>query len=114
MIRSSDMLVTFNKLMLFVVIFLFVVTISMGVYITSKPEKVGVSLSPNENCVDGDGVNYDLRGTTKMFIDGSENSYYDYCSSDNTKVVEYYCSANKIEKVSYACLNGCYNGACIS
>ena len=62
-----------------------------------------------------DGKNYNTQGTiTVGTITAS-----DHCTADGKYVYEYFCSSNTADNrgydfVSYACPNGCSNGACIA
>jgi len=65
-------------------------------------------------CTDSDGgKNYILKGTTTK----ETNIVTDYCLATGIKLVEYYCSAGRINSITYDCSKVgkvCQNGACIN
>jgi hypothetical protein len=68
-------------------------------------------------CVDSEGVDYDLAGSITYIIDmntGRKNTLWDKCTS-TTDLMEYICipERNDWGANTHTCPNGCSNGACV-
>ena len=91
------------------------------VYNFDKQDFVSGSTSnstSNSTCIDSDGgLNYNVSSyITAHNFTGVYNAS-DYCRSNNTQLVEYYCDPNVASLGAYSaynCPNGCSNGACLS
>jgi hypothetical protein len=78
--------------------------------------KDGACVHPNKGCTDSDGgLNYYTRGIINgPGKDRERNPPADYCWKDGTGVMEGYCTPEGyVDFSSYACSNGCKNGACV-
>ncbi|MDI6721101.1 MAG: hypothetical protein QMD85_01830, partial [Candidatus Aenigmarchaeota archaeon] len=64
-----------------------------------------------DSCVDTDGNDYFVKGTSRGTLEGTHYSFEDLCSGDMLK--EFYCKSNKIIAYLYQCPNGCSKGACV-
>lgn len=105
------------------ILYKFGLTNGTGYFGKSTREKLnklyGCSSSNNENenenenevsCTDSDGgKNYYVKGSVS--ISNSTGIAADYCEN-TTSLKESYCSNNQTAWTSYACPNGCENGAC--
>jgi cysteine-rich repeat protein len=99
-----------------------VAIVGIVVMMLNVQPKLGISTSTEQEsllgaaaatvCADSDGgKNYNLQGTATK----GTSKVTDYCLTDGKRVVEYYCSNNKINSVSYDCSKVgkvCRNGAC--
>ncbi len=71
----------------------------------------GACVNTTGNCTDSDGgIDYYQQGT--VVID-DQHHYTDYCIT-NEMLDEYYCISNTLGNTTYACPNGCEDGACIN
>jgi len=65
-------------------------------------------------CIDTDGINFYLKGTTTgLGDDGQVLSINDSCSPELDSVKDYYCDNYHVVDETFYCPNGCSDGACI-
>ena len=69
-----------------------------------------------QTCKDYDnGKTYNTKSNVLITeASGAKHWYNDACTADNKKVYENYCDGNNWKMETYACSDGCSNGACIS
>ena len=80
--------------------------------------------SSNQTCTDSDGgINYNVRGTTSGYYNGTFITATDSCllapnlgagtTNQSQYLGELYCSGNNLVPIVYTCPNGCQDGACV-
>ncbi len=80
----------------------------------SQCVRVVTSVTTPDSCLDSDGgVTVFISGTVSAISNGIKEQRADECAS-STALSEFYCNANKLDRVSVACSVGCANNACIS
>ncbi len=116
--HNSELLMTFNKVMLIVVLGLVVVSgITYTQFVINNDE---VYNSPKEvrqnSCYDNDGGrDYDRQGKASGIFEGKAYTHTDYCLIEDNQLAEYYCVNGVAIKTVYPCANGqfCSQGSCI-
>lgn len=90
-----------------IIIILVVITIFAASAMVQSP--VLMFSEASQYCSDtDDGINFFVKGVLVT----SDGIARDYCL-DEKEVIEYHCDSSKAAQASYACPNGCADGACL-